>query len=130
MQIFKKIDIALIALNEAKSAFLKKDYVTSTILAGAAQRLVRDICESRNIEPTIKKISNNSAYSKRQIHNLIARTYNKMKHADHDPEADVEISPDEPLVLIRVAATDLLKLKVLDENSEIVEFLITFKQSN
>lgn len=119
------------ALLRAKELFLLGDYVSATILAGAGQQIVRDVCKSREIEPTIKTISEVSGHSAKLVHNLVAGTYNKMKHADNDPEGIVEVSDEEPRMLMTLAATDLMRLKEIKskEISDFVEFVRTVKAS-
>lgn len=129
MQSFTKIQVATKALFQAKDAFLKGDYISSTILAGAAQQIVRDICKSRGVEPTIKTISNVSGHSGKLVHDLVTDAYNKMKHADVDPEGAVEVSEDEPRALMTLAVTDLMRLKEVStkEISDFIEFVRTIK---
>ncbi len=129
MQSYKRIEIAIRALVRAKSAYLENDYVSSTILAGAAQQIVRDICKSKNIEPTIKTISDASGHSGKLVHDLVTDAYNKMKHADVDPQGSVEVSEDEPRALMTLAATDLMRLKEIStkEISDFIEFVKTIK---
>ena len=126
---YTKIEVSLKALLRAKEAFLVNDYVSATLLAGAAQQIVRDICKSRDIEPTIQKISNVSGHDKKRIHSLVADAYNKMKHADIDPNEVVEVSAEEPQVLMTLAVTDLIKLREIKESSELVAFVEKFKVS-
>ncbi|WP_143474086.1 hypothetical protein [Limnohabitans sp. B9-3] len=129
MQTFTKIQVATISLIQAKEAFIRNDFVSATILSGAAQQIVRDICKSRGIEPTLKTISNVSGHSGQLVHDLVTDAYNKMKHADKDPEGVVEVSQDEPRALMTLAATDLMRLKEITskEISEFVEFVRTIK---
>lgn len=129
MQTFTKIQVATKSLFQAKDAFLKGDYISSTILAGAAQQIVRDICKSRGIEPTIKIISDVSGHPGKLVHELVTDAYNKMKHADLDPNELVEVSSDEPQVLMTLAVTDLIKLREIKEHSELVGFVEKFKAS-
>lgn len=68
MKSHSKIEVAVTALLRAKELFLLGDYVSSTILAGAGQQILRDVCKSRGIEPTIKTISNESGHPAKLIH--------------------------------------------------------------
>lgn len=131
MKSHSKIEIAVTALLKAKELFLLGDYVSATILAGAGQQIVRDVCMSRGIEPTIKTISDVSGHPAKMIHDLVADAYNKMKHADNDPEGIVDVSEDEPRVLMTLAATDLMRMKEIksQEISDYVEFVRTIKAS-
>jgi hypothetical protein len=62
-------------------------------------------------------------------HDLVTDAYNKMKHADVDPEGAVEVSEDEPRALMTLAATDLMRLKEIStkEISDFIEFVRTIK---
>lgn len=121
MQTFTKIEVAVRALLQAKERYLQADYVSATILAGAGQKIVRDICKSRGIEPTIKTLSNQSGFTVQEIHNLVVDSYNKMKHADTDPDGFVNVSEEEPRALMTLAATDLMRLKEI-KSKEIADF--------
>ena len=127
MKSHSKIEVAVTALLRAKELFLLDDYVSATILAGAGQQIVRDVCKSREIEPTIKTISDVSGHPTKMIHDLVVDAYNKMKHANNDPEGVIEVSKDEPRVLMTLAATDLMKLKEIksQEISDFIEFVRT-----
>lgn len=131
MNVYSKIEVAVTALLRAKELFILGDYVSATILAGAGQQIVRDICKSREIEPTIKTISDVSGHPSGMVHNLVAYAYNKMKHADNDPEGVVEVSEEEPRMLMTLAATDLMRLKEIKSQkiSDFVEFIRTVKAS-
>jgi hypothetical protein len=125
MQKFTKIEVAVSALLRAKELFLLGDYVSATILAGAGQQVIRDVCNSRETETTLKTISEVSGHSAKKIHDLVVDSYNKMKHADNDPEGVVDVSEDEPRVLMTLAATDLMRLKEIKsrEISDFIEFV-------
>jgi hypothetical protein len=129
MKSHSKIEVAVAALNRAKELFISGDYVSATILAGAGQQIIRDICKNRRIEPTIKTISNVSGHPAKLVHNLVADAYNKMKHADIDPDGIVEVSEDEPRMLMTLAATDLMRLKEVTskEIADFIEFVQTLK---
>lgn len=131
MKKYTKIEVAIKLLLQSKELFLSGDYVSSTVLAGAGQQIVRDISKSRGIEPTIQTISNVSGHSTRKIHDLVVGAYNKMKHADNDPEGVVEVSEDESRVLMTLAATDLMRLKQINSQqvSDFIEFVRTVKTS-
>lgn len=131
MQSHSKIEIAVTALLRAKELFLSGDFVSATILAGAGQQIVRDVCKSREIEPTLKTISDVSGHPAKMVHNLVADAYNKMKHADNDPEGIVEVSEEEPRMLMTLAATDLMRLKEIrsQQISDFVEFIRKLKES-
>ena len=129
MKSYSKIEVAVAALLRAKELFLSADYVSATILAGAGQQIIRDVCKSREVEPAIKTISNVSGHPAKLVHNLVADAYNKMKHADIDPEGIVEVSEDEPRMLMTLAATDLMRLKEITskEIADFIEFVQTLK---
>ena len=131
MKSHSKIEVAVAALLRAKELFISGDYVSATILAGAGQQIIRDICKSRRIEPTIKTISNVSGHPAKLVHNLVADAYNKMKHADIDPGGVVEVSEEEPRMLMTLAATDLMRLKEIKSKdiSDFIEFVRTVKAS-
>lgn len=131
MKSHSKIEVAVTALLRAKELFLVGDYVSATILAGAGQQIVRDVCQSRKVETTIKTISDVSGHSTKKIHSLVVDAYNKLKHADIDPEDLVEVSQDEPRVLMTLAATDLMRLKEIrsQEISDFIEFVRAIKSS-
>ena len=131
MQSHSKIEIAVKALLRAKELFLLGDYVSATILAGAGQQIVRDVCKSRSIEPTIKTITDVSGHPAKMVHNLVSDAYNKMKHAEKDPERNVEVSEEEPRMLMTLAAADLNRMNEIQtkEISDFVEFVRTFKAS-
>ncbi len=132
MKSHSKIEISVTALLRAKELFLLRDYVSATILAGAGQQIVRDVCKSRGVEPTIGTISSVSGHSAKLVHNLVADAYNKMKHADIDPEGFVEISEDEPRMLMTLAATDLMRLKEITskEIADFIEFVQTLRSES
>jgi hypothetical protein len=98
-------------------------------LAGAGQRILKDICINRDIEPTLVTISTKSGFPVKDIHDLLVYSYNKMKHADKDPEDFIEVSQAEPRSLMTVAATDLMKLKEIKskEISDFVDFVMSIK---
>ena len=125
MSTYSKIEIAITSLLRAKDFFVTGDYVAATILAGAGQQIVRDVCKSRGIDPTIKTIINESGHSAKMVHNLVVETYNKMKHADSDPEGMVEVCEEEPRMLMTLAATDLMRMKEIKskEVSEFIDFI-------
>jgi len=125
MKTYTKIQVAVRALIQAKELYLQSDYVSATILAGAGQTIVRDVCKSRGIEPTIKTVSNQSGFTVKEIHNLVVDSYNKMKHADTDPDGFVNVSEEEPRALMTLAATDLMRLKEIksQEISDLIEFV-------
>jgi len=131
MKQHSKIEVAVTALISAKELFLLADYISSTILAGAGQQILRDVCKSRGIEPTIKTISEVSGHPAKLVHNLVAGTYNNMKHADNDPEGIVEVSEEEPRMLMTLAATDLMRLNEIQSKdiSDFIEFVRTVRGS-
>ena len=131
MKSHSKIEVALKALVRAREMFLLGDFVSATILAGAGQQIVRDVCKSRKIEPTIKTISDVSGHPAKMVHDLVSEAYNKMKHADIDPDGIVEVSDDEPRVLITLAVTDLMRLKQIktEEISALIDFVRSIKAS-
>lgn len=131
MKSHSKIEVAVTALLRAKELFLLDDYVSATILAGAGQQILRDVCKSRGVEPTIKTISDVSGHPAKLVHNLVADAYNKMKHADNDPEGLVEVSKEEPRMLMTLGATDLMRLKEIKskEISDFVDFVQAIKAS-
>lgn len=131
MKSHSKIEVAVTALLRAKELFLLGDFVSATILAGAGQQILRDICENRGIEPTITTISDVSGHPVKLVRNLVAETYNKMKHADNDPEVIIEVSEEEPRMLMTLAATDLMRLKEIKskEISDFVDFIQAIKVS-
>jgi len=126
---YLKSEVAIAALLRAKECFLSSDWISSTILAGAAQQVLRDLCISRGIDTTIGKVSSSLGYNVRDIHNLVASAYNDMKHAERDPEALVLISSEEPKSLIVLAVADLARLNFpcSDEVGEILNFAKSFK---
>jgi hypothetical protein len=131
MKVHSKIEVAVTALLQAKELFILGDYVSATILAGAGQQIVRDVCKSRGIEPTIKIISHVSGHPGKLIHNLVADVYNKMKHANIDPEGVVDVSEEEPRMLMTLAASDLMRIKEIKskEISDFIEFVRNIKAS-
>ena len=122
MKSYSKIEVAVVALIQAKELYLLGDYVSATILAGAGQQIVRDTCKNRGTETTIKTISNASGQPAQLVHKLVVDGYNKMKHADNDPEGVVEVSEAEPRMLMTLAATDLMRLKEI-RSPKIAEFI-------
>ena len=129
MKVHTKAEIAISSLLQAKRMFLAGDYISATILAGAGQQILRDLCKSRAVMPTIARLSGSSGYSVKSIHNLVTDSYNKMKHAEKDPEEMVEVSEDEARVLMTLAATDLMLLKEIKskEISDFVDFVRNIK---
>lgn len=104
-----KMEIAVSSLNSAYRMFLEKDYVASTLLAGAGQQILRDLCKSRGIETTITTLSANLGHSIKDILACIVDPYNQMKHANRFPN-DLEISEKVPVALMRLAWNDLMSL--------------------
>ena len=121
METYTKIQVAVRALIHAKELYLQADYVSATILAGAGQRILRDICERRGIESTLEKVSNQSGFKVKEIHNLVVDSYNKMKHAKTDPDGLVNVSEEEPRALMTIAASDLMLLQEI-KSKEIADF--------
>jgi len=56
------------------------------------------------------------------IRNLVVNSYNKMKHADKDPNDDIEVTADAPKALMVIAAADLMRLNE-PPNKEMIEFI-------
>lgn len=131
MTTFSKVEIAVTLLIRAKELFKLGEYVSSTVLAGAGQQLLRDLCVARGVDPTIQTISEVSGHSKRKIHDLVVETYNKIKHADIDPDDCVEIAEDVPRVLMTLAAVDLMRLKEIKsyQIADFIEFIQQLKDS-
>jgi magnesium-transporting ATPase (P-type) len=88
-----------------------------------AQQVLRDICKSKSLEPTIRTFANNEKRDGKGLHDLIAETYNKLKHADEEQD-DVEVLEDDLRVLVVLAVTDLLRLNLphTDSIKSILEF--------
>lgn len=126
---YSKIEIAITALIRAKELFILRDFVSATMLAGAGQQIVRDICKSKGIDPTIKTITDASGHPSKMVHNLVVDVYNKMKHADSDPEGMVEVCEEEPRMLMTLAATDLVRMKEIKskEVSDFIDFIRNIK---
>jgi hypothetical protein len=131
MTVFSKVEIAVQLLLRAKELFKSGEYVPSTVLAGAGQQLLRDLCKARGVDSTIQTISEVSGHSEKKIHQLVVDTYNKMKHADVDPDDSVVISEQEPRVLMTLAAVDLMRLKEIksQEISDFLEFIQKIKST-
>lgn len=131
MTVFSKVEIAVTLLIRAKELFKLGEYVPSTVLAGAGQQLLRDLCKARGVDPTIQTISEASGHSEKEIHRLVVDTYNKMKHADVDPDDSIVISEQEPRVLMTLAAVDLMRLKEIksQEISDFLEFIQKIKST-
>ena len=129
MKTYTKIEIALNALYGAKELFINKDYISANILAGAGQQIVRDLCISRGIGPTLETISEVVNHPTNVVRNLLVDAYNKMKHAERDPDELVNISHQEPIALMTVAATDLVRLNVVrtQKTVEFFEFVQALK---
>jgi len=110
MQTYSKSDVAMTALLRAKECFQAGDWISSTILAGAAHQVLRDLCEARDIPTTIGTLSASLGHQVSDVHNIIASSYNGMKHAKKDPDKDVSVSSAEPQALFVMAAADLARL--------------------
>jgi hypothetical protein len=128
MQTHSKSEVAIAALLRAKECFQADDWISSTILAGAAQQVLRDLCEARGLPTTIGKVSASLGHQEIDVHNLIVCSYNGMKHADRDPDKDVSVSSAEPQALIVMAAADLARLNPphSPEVDQIFKFARTF----
>ena len=109
MSLQSRLSIGVDILDKAVKMFDDNDIVVSTVLAGAAQQLFRDICLSKELKPAIQKLSENEGKTAKSLHDLITETYNKLKHADWE-QGDVEVTVNDVKVLLVLAATDLLKL--------------------
>ena len=55
MSLQSRLSIAIDILDKAVKTFDDNDIVASTVLAGAAQQLFRDVCLSKGIEPTLNE---------------------------------------------------------------------------
>ncbi len=123
-----KSSVAISSLLKAKACYEEGDWISSTILAGAAQRILKDLCVARRIEPTIETVSSALGRKPRELHDLISATYNGMKHADRDPEGTVDATSEEPQALIVMAAADLARLNPPFSQSvgEILKFARSF----
>lgn len=132
MKTYTKVEVAISSLTTAKKLYEAGDYIGSTILSGAGQQILRDICLNRGVEPTVETISKKSGHSARAIHDLLVEAYNQMKHADRDPNSLVEVSEAEPRSLMTVASTDLMKLKEIKskEISDLVDFVKSIKSDD
>ena len=118
---YSKIEVAIELMLCAKNLYQQENHVCATILAGAAQQIVRDLCKANQIEPTIKTLAEHQCRDGTELHDFISFTYNKLKHANRE-QNDVVVGEDEARVLIELAATDLIRLKV-NPNQSIVEIL-------
>ena len=123
-----KSSVAVSSLLRAKACYQDGDWISSTILAGAAQRILKDLCVAAGIEPTINTVSADLGRRPREVHDLIMASYNGMKHADRDPEGTVDATSEEPQALIVMAAADLVRLKTPYSPSvgEILKFARSF----
>jgi hypothetical protein len=118
---YTRTQVAIILLNDAKDLYTKGKFISSIVLAGAAQQLLRDLCRNVKIDPTIKILSNIQNIHGQGLHDLIAETYNKLKHADKE-QGDVEVDKDEAKILLVLAASDLMRLNY-PQNDIIKNFL-------
>lgn len=126
MRKYSKIEVAVELLIDAKKLLENGRYVSATVLAGAAQQIVRDICRKKQIDPAIKTLAKNEILDRTELHDFISCTYNKLKHANKE-QFDVVVSEDETRVLMGLAATDLMRLNV-NPNKSIVDILNFVKQ--
>lgn len=129
MQRYSKTEIAITALLRAKQSFEVEDWISSTILAGAAQQVLRDLCEARGLTTAIETVSASIGHQVNDVHRLIASSYNGMKHANRDHDKYVTVSSAEPQALFVMAATDLVKLKPPYSSpvKEVLDFARSFK---
>lgn len=130
MQAHSKSEVAVVALLRATQCYQNADWISATILAGAAQQVLRDLCEARGIGTTIDMVSASLGYRTSDVHNLVVASYNGMKHADRDPARDVFISSGEPQALMVMAATDLVRLNIPHSSAigEILNFVKSFNK--
>jgi hypothetical protein len=128
MATHSKSSVAICSLIRAKACYLEGDWISSTILAGAAQRILKDLCVAAGIESTIDTVSASLGRKPYEVHNLITTSYNGMKHADRDPEGTIDVSSKEPQALIVMAAADLVRLKIPYSSTvgEILNFAKSF----
>lgn len=112
MRTHSKSEVAVVALLRATQCYQSADWISATILAGAAQQVLRDLCEAHGIGTTIDMVSASLGHQTSEVHNLVVASYNDMKHADRDPTRDVSVSPEEPQALIVMAAADLVRLNI------------------
>jgi hypothetical protein len=129
MQTHSKSEVAVVALLRATQCYQNADWISATILAGAAQQVFRDLCEARGIGTTIDMVSASLGHRTSDVHNLVVGSYNGMKHADRDPTRPVSVSPAEPQALIVMAATDMARLNIPYSSAigEILRFAKSFK---
>lgn len=128
---YTKSEIAINALITAKKLHEQGDYIGSTILAGAGREILKDICSAKGIEHTAEVVGKQVGKPTKDIHDLLADVYNKMKHADRDPSGLVEVSEAEPRALMTVGVTDLMKLrdiKPTQEMADLVEYVRSIKK--
>jgi hypothetical protein len=129
MKTHSKSEAAVVALLKATHCYPNAVWILSTILAGAAQQVFRDLCEARGIGSTIEMVSASLGYRTSDVHNLVVGSYNGMKHADRDPTSLVSVSPAEPQALIVMAAADLIRLNIPYSTAigEILKFTKSFE---
>lgn len=130
MQAHSKSEIAVVALLRATQCYQNADWIAATILAGAAQQVLRDLCEARGIGTTIEMVSASLGHQTRDVHRIVVTSYNGMKHADREPTCDVLVSPAEPQALIVMAAADLARLNIPYSSAigEILNFVMSFNK--
>jgi hypothetical protein len=113
MQKYTKLEISIVELRRAKQCYLEADYVSATVLAGAARSIILNLCKHYCIKSTINIIGTNVGLIDKEINNLVSLSYNASKHADKDPIQEVEICAERVEALFALATSDLQLLNEL-----------------
>lgn len=101
--IHKKIDVALIQLESAISAYRDGRYIESITLAGASEKILGAICRRNKMETAVEKIANlplivaiEPDQSKRIA--ILNHARNCLKHARDSSEDEFEIAEEDPFL--------------------------------
>lgn len=114
MAMYSRTEIAIRSIVTAKSLYEQGLFTEATVLAGSAQKIIRDICNYQGIEPAVKTMSVLRQSSVEQIIQIVHGAYNNLKHAERNTDKPVDVPDDEALFLIKLACIDLIRLKISD----------------
>ena len=108
MEKISKLDAASRQLNAAITLlFSGVDEIIPYTLAAAASNIYADILDKKvNAESWREKIKSDNGFSKAQIKEVMNKSWNFLKHGDHDPDGSLDFDEKESLYLIFMATLE------------------------
>jgi hypothetical protein len=80
MSTYAKHEVAIDLLEKALKMHSDGNLISAIVLCGASQQIFRDICLSKNINPTINTLSEQGIQDRKSLHDFIVKTYNKLRN--------------------------------------------------